>query len=243
MPLEAENEARKKAFADWCVDAEMMAQAQPDALFMHCLPAHRGEEVQADVIDGNKKRYLAATEQVRRMPVAEHVLKYAQKIVAATRTEAEFRTGASVRAGIALQAYIPDSARMQRTINEWARKRVARGGLPVTIRIVKGALNEAARVYKFKRGSGIAVNVPVFDLLEIGTGGGSIARIDALGLLKVGPRSAGASRRHRSMAWGQRGWKWQPEGGSSGEGISPLTGSNWRRLVSNRGTSASSARA
>lgn len=52
---------------------------------------------------------------------------------------------------------------------------------------------EAARVYKFKRGSGIAVNVPVFDLLEIGTGGGSIARIDRLGLLKVGPLSAGAS--------------------------------------------------
>ena len=52
---------------------------------------------------------------------------------------------------------------------------------------------EAARVYRFKRGSGYAVNVPVFDLLEIGTGGGSIARIDHLGLLKVGPTSAGAS--------------------------------------------------
>lgn len=52
---------------------------------------------------------------------------------------------------------------------------------------------EAARLGNFKRGSGIAVNVPVFDLLEIGTGGGSIARVDALGLLKVGPRSAGAS--------------------------------------------------
>ena len=45
MGYEAENEARRKAFADWCVDAEMMAVAQPDALFMHCLPAHRGEEV------------------------------------------------------------------------------------------------------------------------------------------------------------------------------------------------------
>jgi ornithine carbamoyltransferase len=44
MGYEAENEARKKAFADWCVDAEMMAAAKPDALFMHCLPAHRGEE-------------------------------------------------------------------------------------------------------------------------------------------------------------------------------------------------------
>jgi ornithine carbamoyltransferase len=52
MGYEAENEARKKAFADWCVDSEMMRAAKPDALFMHCLPAHRGEEVQADVIDG-----------------------------------------------------------------------------------------------------------------------------------------------------------------------------------------------
>ncbi len=51
---------------------------------------------------------------------------------------------------------------------------------------------EAARVYRFKRGSGFAISVPVFDLLEIGTGGGSIARIDHLGLVKVGPHSAGA---------------------------------------------------
>lgn len=51
---------------------------------------------------------------------------------------------------------------------------------------------EAARVYRFKRGSGFAISVPVFDLLEIGTGGGSLARIDHLGLVKVGPHSAGA---------------------------------------------------
>jgi ornithine carbamoyltransferase len=52
MGFEAENDERKRAFADWCVDAKMMAEAKSDALFMHCLPAHRGEEVSADVIDG-----------------------------------------------------------------------------------------------------------------------------------------------------------------------------------------------
>ena len=52
MGYEAENEVRKAAFADWCVDEDMMARAKPDALFMHCLPAHRGEEVTAAVIDG-----------------------------------------------------------------------------------------------------------------------------------------------------------------------------------------------
>ena len=52
MGFEAETEARKKAFADWCVDEEMMALADTSAVFMHCLPAHRGEEVTAGVIDG-----------------------------------------------------------------------------------------------------------------------------------------------------------------------------------------------
>jgi ornithine carbamoyltransferase len=52
MGFEAENEARKRAFGDWQVDQAMMHRARPDALFMHCLPAHRGEEVATEVIDG-----------------------------------------------------------------------------------------------------------------------------------------------------------------------------------------------
>ncbi len=52
MGFEAENDERKRDFANWKVDAGMMRQAKSDALFMHCLPAHRGEEVDADVIDG-----------------------------------------------------------------------------------------------------------------------------------------------------------------------------------------------
>ncbi len=52
MGFESENEARRKAFADWMVDEDMMQVADPKALFMHCLPAHRGEEVSAGVIDG-----------------------------------------------------------------------------------------------------------------------------------------------------------------------------------------------
>ena len=52
MGFEAENEERQRDFEDWQVDADMMGAAKKNALFMHCLPAHRGEEVAAAVIDG-----------------------------------------------------------------------------------------------------------------------------------------------------------------------------------------------
>ena len=52
MGFETESQDRRRAFAGWCVNAEVMRAAQPDALFMHCLPAHRGEEVTAEVLEG-----------------------------------------------------------------------------------------------------------------------------------------------------------------------------------------------
>ncbi len=52
---------------------------------------------------------------------------------------------------------------------------------------------EVARVHRFKAGSGLAIKLPVIQMLEIGAGGGSIAYVDRLGLLKVGPRSAEAA--------------------------------------------------
>ncbi len=51
---------------------------------------------------------------------------------------------------------------------------------------------EVARVHRFKRGSGISLRLPAIDLLEIGAGGGSIAKINPLGLIEVGPGSAGS---------------------------------------------------
>ncbi|MEK7847597.1 MAG: hydantoinase/oxoprolinase family protein, partial [Chloroflexota bacterium] len=51
---------------------------------------------------------------------------------------------------------------------------------------------EVARVHRFKAGSGLAIKLPVIQMLEIGAGGGSMAYVDRMGLLKVGPQSAGA---------------------------------------------------
>ncbi|HEX8617943.1 MAG TPA: ornithine carbamoyltransferase [Thermoanaerobaculia bacterium] len=54
MGQEEEAEKRRRDFEGWMVDAAMMAKGKKDAIFLHCLPAHRGEEVAADVIDGTQ---------------------------------------------------------------------------------------------------------------------------------------------------------------------------------------------
>jgi len=72
------------------------------------------------------------------------------------------------------------------------------GGTTAKICIIEGGEPfkakqfEAARVYRFKKGSGIPLKIPVIELIEIGAGGGSIAKVDNMGLLMVGPDSAGA---------------------------------------------------
>ena len=74
MGYEAENEARRQAFANWCVNEAMMAEARPDALFMHCLPAHRGEEVSAEVIDGPQS--VVWDEAENRMHVQKALMEF-----------------------------------------------------------------------------------------------------------------------------------------------------------------------
>jgi ornithine carbamoyltransferase len=74
MGFEAENEKRKAAFANWCVDGRLMKAAKPEALFMHCLPAHRGEEVSAEVIDGPQS--VVWDEAENRMHVQKALMEY-----------------------------------------------------------------------------------------------------------------------------------------------------------------------
>jgi ornithine carbamoyltransferase len=74
MGMEGQEEARRDAFADFTVDARMMAQAGPEALFMHCLPAHRGEEVSAEVLEGRQS--VVWDEAENRLHVQKALLEY-----------------------------------------------------------------------------------------------------------------------------------------------------------------------
>ena len=74
MGYEQENAARLKAFDGWIVDGTKMKRANKDALFMHCLPAHRGEEVSAEVIDGPQS--VVWEEAENRLHVQKALLEY-----------------------------------------------------------------------------------------------------------------------------------------------------------------------
>src|SRR5437879_1686316 len=80
-----------------------------------------------------------------------------------------------------------------------AKACVIDGGAPLVAREF-----EVARADRFKKGSGLPIRVPVIEMIEIGAGGGSIARVDRMGLLKVGPDSAGADPGPACYALGGR---------------------------------------
>jgi ornithine carbamoyltransferase len=73
MGEEAEREARRHALEPYRVTPELLALAAPDAIFLHCLPAHRGEEVTADVIDG--ERSAVWQESANRLPTEQALLR------------------------------------------------------------------------------------------------------------------------------------------------------------------------
>ena len=74
MGFESENKERLKDFANWQVDKKMINEAKKDALFMHCLPAHRGEEVSGEVIDGAQS--VVWEEAENRLHIQKALLEY-----------------------------------------------------------------------------------------------------------------------------------------------------------------------
>jgi ornithine carbamoyltransferase len=62
MGQEAEQSAREQAFAGWCLDEALLSEADPRAIVLHCLPAHRGEEISAGVIEGSASRVFDQAE-------------------------------------------------------------------------------------------------------------------------------------------------------------------------------------
>jgi len=74
MGFEGEEEARRRAFSAFSVDRRLMTAARPDALFMHCLPAHRGEEVSAEVLEGPQS--VVWEEAENRLHVQKALMEY-----------------------------------------------------------------------------------------------------------------------------------------------------------------------
>lgn len=78
MGQEAESSRRERDFAGWTITQSTMQRAQPDAIFMHCLPAHRGMEVAVDVIDGPKSRIIPQAHN--RMHAARALLAFLMEV-------------------------------------------------------------------------------------------------------------------------------------------------------------------
>ncbi len=74
MGFESESEERLRAFEGFMVDARLMARARPEAVFMHCLPAHRGEEVSSDVLEGSQS--VVWDEAENRLHVQKALMEY-----------------------------------------------------------------------------------------------------------------------------------------------------------------------
>jgi ornithine carbamoyltransferase len=73
MGQEAEQEARVKVFEGFQVNRKLMQNAKPDAIVMHCLPAHRGEEISAEILDG--PRSVVWDEAENRLHVQKAILE------------------------------------------------------------------------------------------------------------------------------------------------------------------------
>jgi ornithine carbamoyltransferase len=77
MGQEDEAEFRQRAFSGYLVDEALMAEAAPGAVFMHCLPAHRGEEVSEDVLEG--PRSVVWEQAQNRLYVQEAIMDFLQR--------------------------------------------------------------------------------------------------------------------------------------------------------------------
>jgi len=101
MGQEAESEWRRVAFAGYQVNEGLMRQARPDALFMHCLPAHRGEEVTPDVIDGPQSIVIEQAENRLHLQKALMAELVTRNAALHPRSEPAQANGAAARNGVA----------------------------------------------------------------------------------------------------------------------------------------------
>jgi len=95
-------------------------------------------------------------------------------------------------AGVVMTAFLGGLTGYENLLSYDMGGTTAKGALVRDGKPLKKFQLEAAREHEFKKGSGLPVQIPVIDMIEIGAGGGSLADVDEVGLLRVGPRSAGA---------------------------------------------------